>query len=90
MNTLIDKIMEDLVSVNPWHHSPFPYYPPYIREVLQKHLPKKRTYEQAFERWRQIGYKDWWIDGKKDMKERLMTMYEATDYDVSKEILSDK
>lgn len=43
---LIDKIMKDLVSVNPTNVAPFPYYPPYIRSILEKHL-KEPTNERV-------------------------------------------
>ena len=37
---IVEEIMKDLVSVNPSNYSPFPYYPPYIRDILNKHLSK--------------------------------------------------
>lgn len=42
-----------------------------ISEVIQnlKSLQEQPTYEQWFERWKQVGYKEWWRDRGKDTTE---------------------
>lgn len=61
IDSLIDNIMNDLVSVNPANVSPFPYYPPYIRQVLEKHLKQLKEEQNEVEiEWKTVANVPWW------------------------------
>lgn len=40
-----------------------------LRLLLKEYLQEEPTYEQWFERWKQVGYKEWRRDSGKDTTE---------------------